>query len=483
MHSLSRLIGADAPLPPAAADIAIGGLTADSRAVRPGVLFAALPGTQVDGARYIPDAAAQGASAIICGTDAVVPDGVDIAIIRADDPRRLLARAAARFFERQPEVTVAVTGTSGKSSVADFTRQIFTRLGFEAASLGTLGVGRSSGTTYGSLTTPDPIALHKMLAELAEQNVTHLAFEASSHGLSQRRLDGVNLSAAAFTNLGHDHLDYHTDMEDYLRAKLRLFDTLLAAGKIAVICADGARSDDVATVCRSRGQRVISVGEKGDDLRLSAVSRAGFGQRLSVNHGNKTTNVDLPLIGTYQATNALVAAGLAMAVGATAEDTLAALGGLKGVAGRLEIVAERNGGTAVVDYAHKPDALTAALSALRPFVSGRLTCVLGCGGDRDRQKRPVMGEIAMKLADRVIVTDDNPRTEDPAAIRREILAGATGAEEIGDRAAAIHAAVAGIGAGDVVLVAGKGHETGQIVGDQVLPFSDQDVVKAALAAG
>ena len=480
---LKTLISADARLPEGAGRLTVSALSVDSRQVAPGHLFAAMPGTQVDGAKFIPAAVAAGAVAILCASDADVPQDISVPVIRADDPRRVLALAAARFYSRQPETAVAITGTSGKSSVADFTRQIFTALGFEAASVGTLGIGRASGTTYGSLTTPDPVALHEMLAGLADENVTHLAFEASSHGLVQRRLDGVRLSAGAFTNLGHDHLDYHVDMEDYLSAKLRLFDTLLQPGQPAVICADGARSDDVIAACTVRGLEIMTVGESGETLRLADRAARGFAQCLQIVHRAGETVVDLPLIGTYQASNALVAAGLAMAVGGETEEVLQALVDLKGVNGRLEIIGERNGGMAVVDYAHKPDALEAALEALRPFVTGRLICVFGCGGDRDRQKRPVMGRIAGALADHVIVTDDNPRTEEAAAIRGEILAGVPGAQEIGERGEAIACAVAALGPGDVVLVAGKGHETGQIVGDKVLPFSDQDAVRAALQQG
>jgi UDP-N-acetylmuramoyl-L-alanyl-D-glutamate--2,6-diaminopimelate ligase len=406
-----------------------------------------------------------------------------VPILRAEEPRRTLALMAARFFGVQPETVVAVTGTSGKTSVAEFTRQIFASLGHASASLGTIGLVKSNGSVYGSLTTPDPVSLHKTLAELGAEGVTHVALEASSHGLDQYRLDGVKLMAAAFTNLGRDHLDYHPTMEAYLAAKLRLFRELLPAGAAAVVNADGAHSDEVVAAVERSGRRILTVGRRGDDLKLERLVREGFAQRMSVGHEGRVFDVRLPLLGEYQALNALVAAGLAIATGEAAGRVLPALQGLKGVRGRLEIVGEAQGRLAVVDYAHKPEALAAVLDALRPFATGRLICVMGCGGDRDKGKRPLMGAIAVDKADVVIVTDDNPRTERPEAIRREILAGAPGAREIGDRAQAIRAGVAMLGEGDVLVVAGKGHETGQIVGDKVLPFSDHEEVRMALGLG
>jgi UDP-N-acetylmuramoyl-L-alanyl-D-glutamate--2,6-diaminopimelate ligase len=388
---------------------------------------------------------------------------------------------AARFHGSQPEVAVAVTGTSGKTSVAEFTRQIYAALGRPAASLGTLGITTPSGTVYGSLTTPDPVSLAATLADLVHQGVTHLAFEASSHGLDQRRLDGVRLAAAAFTNLGRDHLDYHPSLEAYLAAKLRLFDTLLEPGLPAVINADGARSVDVMAVAAKRGQTVLTVGRGGETLRLADAGNDGFAQRLHLEHAGRRHAVRLPLIGAYQVENALVAAGLAIATGEDAAGAIQGLETLTGVSGRLDVVAEARGALAVVDYAHKPEALAAALEALRPFATHRLICVFGCGGDRDKGKRPIMGRIAAEKADVVIVTDDNPRSEKPEQIRAEILVGAAGAREIGDRKAAIRAAVAMMDAGDVLLVAGKGHETGQIVGSTVLPFSDHAVLRQAVA--
>jgi UDP-N-acetylmuramoyl-L-alanyl-D-glutamate--2,6-diaminopimelate ligase len=388
---------------------------------------------------------------------------------------------AARFYGSQPKTIVAVTGTSGKTSVAEFTRQIFAALGRKAASLGTIGIVKPDGAVYGSLTTPDPVTLHETLAGLAGEGVTHLAMEASSHGLDQYRLDGVRLSAGAFTNLGRDHLDYHPTIESYLAAKLRLFTELLEPGQPAVVNLDSDRAQDVANAARARGLRLVSVGARGETVKLAALSADGFAQRMSIVHEGRTYDIRLPLVGAYQVSNALVAAGLALAAGEPAASVIVALEALKGVKGRLDIVGTRNGGLAVVDYAHKPEALAAALDSIRPFARGKLICVFGCGGDRDRGKRPLMGRIAVEHADVTIVTDDNPRTEVPAAIRAEILAAAPGAREIGDRAEAIGAAVAMMGPGDVVLVAGKGHETGQIVGDTVIPFSDHEVLERALA--
>jgi UDP-N-acetylmuramoyl-L-alanyl-D-glutamate--2,6-diaminopimelate ligase len=478
---LSEVLPADIEPPPGAQDISVSGITAASAAVGPGAIFAGLPGAKVDGSTFVPEAIARGAVAIIVGKNkgVRVPDGV--ALIEVDNPRAALAKIAAKLAGKQPACAVAVTGTSGKTSVADFTRQIFTALGHEAASVGTIGIVKPSGAIYGSLTTPDPVTLHAALAALADEGVTHLAFEASSHGLDQNRLDGVELSAAAFTNLGRDHMDYHPTVEDYLRAKLRLFTELLRPGQPAVINSDGAYADDVAAAARARGLRVMMVGSGGDALQRTSLAREGFRQIIGVRSGGTSYEVDLPLVGAYQVENALLAAGLAMAVGEDTAAVLKALGGLKGVPGRLEIIGERNGGLAIVDYAHKPEALAAALDACRPFATGRLISVFGCGGDRDKGKRPIMGRISVERADITIVTDDNPRSEQPAQIRKEILAGAVGAREIGDRAEAIATAVGMMTPGDVVLVAGKGHETGQIIGDRIIPFSDHDEVRKALA--
>ncbi len=467
--------------PPGSAGIDVTGITADSRKAAPGVLFAALSGSKADGAKFIADAAVKGAVAVLAAETASVPDGLAIPVLRAPEPRRALALMAAAFYARQPEVAVAVTGTSGKTSVAEFTRQLFAAAGRRAASLGTIGLVKPDGAVYGSLTTPDPVTLHETLAALAAEGISHLAFEASSHGLDQYRLDGVKVSAGAFTNLGRDHLDYHPTTEAYLAAKLRLFEELLPPGAPAVVNADGARAGDVVRAAEKRGLRLVTVGAKGETVRLEKLGRDGFAQTLTVRHAGRTYNVRLPLIGTYQVENALVAGGLAIAVGEDPAVVIPALEGLSGVKGRLEIVGEKNGALAVVDYAHKPEALEAALDGVRPFVTGKLICVFGCGGDRDRGKRPIMGAISAARADVTIVTDDNPRTEDPAAIRAEILAAAPSATEVGDRAEAIRTAVRLMQPGDVVLVAGKGHETGQIVGQTVIPFSDHDCLRAALA--
>jgi len=483
---LSRIIAASPRLQvkhgKAIDQIDIAGLTADSREVKPGFLFAALPGVAVNGSKFIPAAIASGAVAVLAplGEDL---SGIDdtITVLSSAAPRRDLALIAACFSGAQPATAVAVTGTSGKTSVVEFTRQIFAACGKQAASLGTIGVVKPDGGRYGSLTTPDPVSLHRTLAELAAEGVTHLAFEASSHGLDQHRLDGVALTAAAFTNRGRDHLDYHTDTEDYFNAKLRLFTELLGPERTAVINADGACSQRVLEAAKARNQKVITTGAHGSSLRLLAATKQGFTQQLTIEAAGEVFEVPLPLIGDYQVENALDAAGLAVATGIAPSAAMTALADLKGVPGRLEIVGETKGGLVVVDYAHKPEALQAALAGVRPFMTGKLICIFGCGGDRDRGKRPIMGRIAAEQADVVIVTDDNPRTEDPASIRAEILAQSPGAREIGDRRAAIEQAINEAGPGDVVLIAGKGPETGQIVGATVLPFSDHDVARNAIA--
>ena len=467
--------------PPGSEAVDVIGITAASAAAAPGMIFAALPGTKTDGAQFIPDAVARGARVVIAGIGKAAAVAPDVTLIEVENPRQALALIAAKLSGAQPAIAVAVTGTSGKTSVADFTRQIFSELGRQAASLGTIGVVKPNGAIYGSLTTPDPVTLHATLASLAAEGVTHLAFEASSHGLDQHRLDGVKLSAAAFTNLGRDHMDYHPTIEHYLAAKMRLFTELLEPGQTAVINMDGAYAADAVAGAEKRGLRVLTVGSTGTMLRRKSLHNDGFAQRLVIEADGKTYNVRLPLVGAYQVENALVAAGLAIAAGEKTADVLSALATLKGVPGRLEIVGEANGGLAIVDYAHKPEALVAALAACRPFVTGKLICVFGCGGDRDRGKRPLMGRIAVDNANVVIVTDDNPRSEQPAAIRAEILAAAPGAMEIGDRSEAIAKAVAMMGKGDVVLVAGKGHETGQIIGDRVLPFSDHEELRHAIS--
>ncbi|WP_375464657.1 UDP-N-acetylmuramoyl-L-alanyl-D-glutamate--2,6-diaminopimelate ligase [uncultured Methylobacterium sp.] len=466
---------------PEIADRAVAGLTADSRRVVPGGVFVAVPGTKADGKLFAAGAAQAGAVAVVGEGEA--PAGLACPWIRVADARRALALAASRLSGRQPDTLVAVTGTAGKSSVADFVRQILSRLGRDAASLGTVGIVTARGAAYGSLTTPDPVTLHETLAQLAIDGVTDLAMEASSHGIEQRRLDGVHLGAAGFTNLGRDHLDYHPTVEAYLAAKLRLFTVLLPAGSPAVINADGACADRMIAAARAAGHDVRTTGRAGTQIRLLHARTEGFAQVLGLGGAHGGRAVRLPLVGGFQVENALVAAGLALATPAGAADpdgVFLALEHLTGVPGRMERVGEVNGALCLVDYAHKPEALEGVLIALRPFAAGRLVLVFGCGGDRDRGKRPLMGGIAARLADAVIVTDDNPRTEDPAAIRAAILAQVPGATEIGDRTDAIRTAVRGLRPGDVLVVAGKGHETGQIVGDRVLSFSDHAVLRTAI---
>ncbi len=477
---LSEIVPDDVVVPANGRAIDIAGIAADSRMVKTGFLFAALAGSRTDGARFIADALAKGAVAILAAEGAPIDAPAHVPVLRAREPRRALALAAARYHSRQPAHMLAVTGTSGKTSVADFTRQILTQLGRPAASVGTIGLVRPNGAVYGSLTTPDPISLHATLDELAGDGITHVAFEASSHGLDQHRLDGVRISAAAYTNLGRDHLDYHPTLDAYLAAKLRLFTELLPGDGTAVVNADGAEAVRVIDAVRRRGIRLITTGFGGETLKLVDVARDGFSQRVTIHADGRDIALRFPLLGSYQVENALVAAGLAISTGEQTEAILGTLEQLRGVPGRLEIVAEHKGGLAVVDYAHKPEALIAALDALRPFATGKLVCIVGCGGDRDRGKRPIMGRIAVERADVVIITDDNPRSEDPAAIRAEMLRGAVGAREIGDRAEAIAAGMAMLDAGDVLLVAGKGHETGQIVGGVTHPFSDHDEIRKHL---
>jgi len=477
---LSDLLSPDATFDPRFAALEISGVTADSRAVTPGHLFVAIPGTKADGLQYVAQAIANGAIATLAERKLEMSAAQGIAFVQVTNARRALAFAAARFYPRQPRVIAAVTGTSGKTSVAAFTRQIWTALGEAAASIGTIGVVTPAREVYGSLTTPDPVALHRTLDELAGEGVTHLAMEASSHGLDQYRLDGVRVAAGAFTNLSRDHLDYHPSVEHYLNAKLRLFDSLVAHGGSAVICADHAEAADVITAAGKRGLNILTVGRRGEGIRLRDATVDGYAQRLTVEHAGATYSVRLPLVGAFQIENALVAAGLAMTTGSEPARVFAALEHLQGAKGRLEYAGQHNGAPVFIDYAHKPDALAKTLEALRPYVKGRLVAVFGAGGDRDPGKRPLMGAIAAEKADKVVITDDNPRSENPAAIRAAILAAAPGAVEVADRGEAIRQAVSGLRAGDVLVIAGKGHETGQIVGDRVLPFSDHEAVAAAL---
>jgi UDP-N-acetylmuramoyl-L-alanyl-D-glutamate--2,6-diaminopimelate ligase len=499
---LRDLFSDDATIPPRAEATAVSGLAVDSRAVKPGAVFFAIAGARTDGARFIEQAIASGAVAV--AGDHPPRDGCRVPFVITPNPRRALALAAAKYFPRQPATIAAVTGTSGKTSVVAFTRQIWLRLGHASASIGTIGLVSPNRTLYGSLTTPDPIALHRQLDEIAREGVTHLALEASSHGLDQYRLDGVRVTAGGFTNLSRDHMDYHPDIAHYLAAKLRLFRDLVAADGAAVISADHDYSQTVIDAARARNLRIVAVGRNGngagEGIRLVEAAIDGFAQQLTLEHRGKKHAVRLPLVGEFQIENALVAAGLAIGTGSELQigyervarrdptrharepkAVVAELEVLEGAKGRLERVAERNGAPIFVDYAHKPDALAKALQALRPYARRKLVVVFGAGGDRDAGKRPLMGAIAVENADQVIVTDDNPRSECPEQIRAAILSTAKGASEIGDRAEAIRTAIAALQPGDALLIAGKGHETGQIVGNTTLPFSDHDAVASALA--
>jgi UDP-N-acetylmuramoyl-L-alanyl-D-glutamate--2,6-diaminopimelate ligase len=464
-------------------DPEIVGLSADSRNVRPGFLFAALPGTRQDGRRFAADAVARGAVAILTDEPAALalpPEERDRVCIMADaNPHRRLALLAARFHGRRPQTIAAVTGTNGKTSVVHFTREIWTALGHPAASLGTLGIVTAAAHRPGGLTTPDPVALHRDLAGLAEQGIEHVAIEASSHGLHQFRLDGMSVAAAGFTNLTRDHLDYHGNMANYRAAKDRLFTALLMPGGSAVLNRDSAEFSRLEGLCRDGGHPVISYGtDPAADLRLVTREPRVDSQFMVLEVFGRRHELALPLAGEFQALNALAALGLVIATGGPVAAATAALGGLTGVPGRLQFVAGHEGGGAiVVDYAHTPDALATVLTALRPHVRSRLAVLFGCGGDRDAGKRPLMGAVATRLADRVYVTDDNPRTEPPAEIRRAILEAAPDAIEIGDRREAIATAIAELGAGDLLVIAGKGHETGQIIGTATYPFDDAAIAR------
>lgn len=466
----------------------ITGLSVDSRDTQPGHLFVALPGARMHGGEFVAYALRMGAVAVLTDAEGLAraeasggPLGVPVLI--SENPRRALSVAAARWFGAQPEVMVAVTGTNGKTSVANFTRQIWEELGERAVNFGTTGV---EGAVSAPLrhTTPEPITLHGLLAELTIQGVTHAAMEASSHGLDQHRLDGVHLQAAGFTNITRDHLDYHADFKDYLTAKLGLFDRVLPRRGTAVINMDDPNAELVCAIARGRGQRILSVGRaEGCDLRLLGQRFDATGQDLLFAWEGRSHKARLALIGGFQAHNALIAAGLAIGSGSDAGSVLGVLSGLRTVHGRMERAATRvNGATVFVDFAHTPDALTTALTALRPHVMGRLVVVFGAGGDRDRGKRPLMGEAAAAAADLVFVTDDNPRTEDPDMIRAAVMVGCPEATEIGDRAEAILTAVDALQPGDALLIAGKGHETGQIIGQDVLPFDDMEQASVAVAA-
>ena len=464
----------------------VTGLAVDSRDVAPGMLFAALPGSAVHGARFIPMALERGATVVLTDPEgaALAAGALDgVACVVVEEPRAALARAAALWFGAQPGTMVAVTGTNGKTSVATFTRQIWTALGHAAINVGTTGV-EGAWTAPLHHTTPDPITLHRALAEAAAAGVTHAAMEASSHGLDQRRLDGVRLKAAAFTNFTQDHLDYHKTFEAYFAAKARLFTEVLPDDGIAVVNTDDPKGPEIAAIARARGQGVMTVGQGAAcDLRIAGQRFDAAGQDLRLEWHGKPYQVRLALIGGFQAANVLAAAGLVIAAGSPPGDVFAVLPQLGTVRGRMQHAATRaNGATVFVDYAHTPDAVETALKALRPHVMGRLVIVFGAGGDRDRGKRPLMGAAAAAHADLCIVTDDNPRSEDPASIRTAILAACPGAQEVGDRAEAILRGVAALGPGDALLIAGKGHESGQTVAGTVYPFDDVEQASLAVAA-
>ena len=466
--------------------LGITGLASDSRKVKPGYLFAALAGTKTDGARFVKDAVARGAVAVM-GAPAMADEvtALGAQFIPEENPRAALARYAAIFFAAQPQTVAAVTGTKGKSSIVAFLREIWTALGKPAASLGTVGVVGPKGEIPLSHTTPDPVEIHQLLAKLKDEGVDFLAIEASSHGLDQHRLDGVKIAACGFTNITRDHMDYHPTFSDYLTAKLRLFTEVVQDGGVAVVNADAAHAQAFIDAAETRGLKLITVGREGDTIHLDRREDRGGNQALTLHYQGKIFYVELPQAGEFQASNALVAAGLAIGLGGDPTKVFEALEHLKGAPGRMEKVAiAKSGAPIYVDYAHTPDSLEKILEALRPHTANRLHVVFGCGGDRDKGKRPLMGAVAVKLADDVIVTDDNPRTEDAAAIRSEILAAAKGAREIGDRALAIRTAVADLKTGDVLVLAGKGHETGQYVMGEVLPFSDREqAIQAATALG
>lgn len=456
-------------------------MTSDSRDVSLNALFIAVPGTHHDGRQFIAHALGRGANAIIVpkGTQFSWPDKV--VVMETEEPRRVVASLAHRFFGRQPSVIAAVTGTSGKTSVASFTRQLWQLTSRSAASIGTLGIVKESGQSYGSLTTPDAIELHKSLAQLAKEGIDHVALEASSHGLDQHRLDCVKLSAAAFTNLSHEHLDYHRDMDAYFAAKRILFADLLPRSGTAVVNEDSSYAVQLKEIARARGHVIISVGSQGKDIRLLSARAITEGQELELSLYGEKQKVLFPMPGLFQAHNLMVALGLVVGCNELPGRLFGYISHLHNVRGRLELIGRTEAGASVyVDYAHKPAALESALQALRPSAAHHLHVVFGCGGDRDKAKRSIMGEIAARLADHVIVTDDNPRTEDPSAIRAEILRNCKGAVEIGDRAQAIQKAIDALKAGDILLIAGKGHETGQIVGGTILPFDDAEIARRIL---
>lgn len=469
-HTLQSLFGLDN-------DASVTGLSADSRQIKPGMVFAALPGTAMDGRDFIPQAIENGAVAILSveGVEAAVP------VISVPKPRLVYSQAAAKLHPGQPETLVAMTGTNGKSSTVDFLRQIWSYAGFKSACFGTLGVTSSSGYKPMTHTTPDALALHQTLASLAAEGVTHAAMEASSHGLKQYRMDAVKVTASGFSNLTQDHFDYHPSVQDYFTSKARLFIDLTPRGAPVVINTNDKFGQHLVMVCEGLGHDVLQVGWTGDDIRIDEVMPHASGQKITLIVSGTRYSVDLPLAGEFQVLNAVAALGLAMKTGVDEMKAVEALEHLKGVAGRLELAGVKDGAPVYVDFAHTEDGLDKLLRSVRPHTAGDIVIVFGCGGDRDPDKREKMGRVAAKLADQVIVTDDNPRTEDAALIRQAVLKGCPDAKEIGDRALAIAEGINRLGPKDCLVIAGKGHEQGQIVGSTVIPFSDVDVARELLA--
>jgi len=468
----SKAIGAEA-------DKIVTGFAIDNRKVAPGTVFGAFQGAKFNGEDFIEAAVVSGAIAVIARPEAIVDGAVHIA---SDEPRQTFAQLAAQFFTPVPKVTAAVTGTNGKTSCAEMTRQLWHMDGNAAASIGTLGITTAKDQNYTGLTTPDIVTFLSNMTGLAREGVTHAIFEASSHGLSQYRTEGLPVHAAGFTNLSRDHLDYHGDMDSYFDAKMRLFNEVLVDSGSAVVWTDDEWSDKVIEIVNARGLKLLTIGEKGETIRLLSRTPTQLGQVLMIEHEGQTRRITLPLIGAYQAANALTSAGLALATGGNANEVFDHVGRLQPVRGRLErAVICKSGAPVYVDYAHTPDALKSAIEALRPHVKGKLITLFGAGGDRDTGKRPEMGKIASEMSDVVIVTDDNPRSEDPAAIRADIMVGVSNGEEVADRRTAIAHAISLAESDDIILLAGKGHEQGQIIGDRVLPFDDVEVARECAA--
>ncbi|WP_291304795.1 MULTISPECIES: UDP-N-acetylmuramoyl-L-alanyl-D-glutamate--2,6-diaminopimelate ligase [unclassified Devosia] len=473
--ALAELLKGTGARPPR---LKVEGVNADSRAIRPGEAFFAIPGLHTHGDAFAAQARANGARAMVTDRAPAADPGMPVVVV--PDVRAAYARAAARQFSPQPEIIVGVTGTNGKSSIVSFVRQIWTACGMDAASIGTVGIETKQALIPGELTTPDALAIARDLGQLKAQGIDHVAMEASSQGLDQRRVDGVTFSAVAFTNLSRDHLDYHADMAAYRDAKVRLFTDLIAEGGAAVVNVDDPEHEPFMFAALARGVTLLTVGVGGAWFEIQSIVNDGYGQKVTGRMVGEPVSFHLPLTGAFQVSNALVALGLAVATGAPPTKALKALSKLKGARGRLELVGEHNGAAIFIDYAHKPVALETALASLRPYASRKLHVVFGAGGDRDKGKRPMMGEIAARMADRVIVTDDNPRTEDAATIRAEIMAAAPGSREIADRRTAIETAIKALKPGDVLLIAGKGHEDYQIVGATKHHFSDHEVVAETL---